>query len=308
MNLPQRITAFVKRNRGKVLRNACLQASVRIWIRFRLWHLTSLFIKPREPNAWVFMGGCYNSGTTIMREMIGAHPDVASLPREGVEMTDAFPDLEAGGWVRMWYRNAGAADLSGHDPKVIARSAKRDWSLWWRKGAKVFLEKSIVHGAWMPTLNIGFPNARFIGVIRNGYCVCEGIRRRAKPIGAAREFLGRDEYHIEEVGRQWNFANEALYRDRNAVNHYLEIRYEEFADDPIATLRKIFIFIGVNPDVAQLASDGAVEVGGRRFHIWNQNEDSLSRLTAEDRAALWGVIGLKMEALGYKEEALDERV
>src|SRR5690606_5918555 len=156
---------------------------------YRLWRVFGPFLRPREPETWVFMGGCYNSGTTILREMIGAHPAVASLPREGVELTDAFPVLEADGWVRMWFRNADKADLSGREPVALADRAKRAWSPWWRRDARAFSEKSIIHGAWMPTLDAGFSNARFIGVIRNGYCVCEGIRRRARPSGKARETL-----------------------------------------------------------------------------------------------------------------------
>jgi hypothetical protein len=298
-----RISAFAERNRGALLRNAIRQSAVRLWIRFRLWRVFGPILPAREPETWVFMGGCYNSGTTILREMIGAHPEVASLPREGVEMTDAFPDLEADGWVRMWVRNAEAADLSSRDPVALARRAKRDWSPWWRRGASVFIEKSIIHGAWMPTLDTGFQNARFIGVIRNGYCVCEGIRRRARPVDTARKTLRRDDYPIEEVGLQWNFANQVLMRDRTSVKNYQEVRYEEFAANPVQTIRAIFTFIGVDPDAVETIEDGQVQIGTRKFRIRNQNADSLGRLDAADKSALWSVIGPMMTELGYEEEA-----
>ncbi|MBU2167325.1 MAG: sulfotransferase [Alphaproteobacteria bacterium] len=301
MSLPQRIRAFVQRNRGAVLRNAWQQAVVRVWVRYRLWRVIGPLMKPREPESWVFMGGCYNSGTTILREMIGAHPEVASLPREGVEMTDAFPDLEADGWVRMWFRDAARSDLSHKDPVALARRAKRDWSPWWRRGARVFIEKSIVHGAWMPTLDAGFPNAHFIGVIRNGYCVCEGIRRRARPYGAAREILGRDEYPIDEVGRQWVFANQVLMRDKSRVRNYREVHYEDFTARPVETLRALFAFIGVDPDAVTTEPDGTIVIGARQFRIRNQNAESLARLNDDDRVALGAVIDPLMKQLGYQE-------
>ena len=261
MNFTQRVKAFVRRNRGAVLQNVWHQVRVRVWIRYRLWRIISPFFHAREPKTWVFMGGCYNSGTTILREMIGAHPDVASLPREGVEMTDVFPNLEVDGWVRMWYRNADKSDLSDRDPVVLARRAKRDWAPWWRRDAQAFIEKSIVHGAWMPALDAGFPNARFIGVIRNGYCVCEGIRRRASPNGAAREILGRNDYPIDEVGRQWVFANEVLIRDHSRVQNYRAVQYEDFTANPIETIRALFDFIGVNPDAVTKDIDGVIVIG-----------------------------------------------
>ncbi|MCF7749059.1 hypothetical protein GLP43_16010 [Sulfitobacter sp. M39] len=302
MKIWKRLLAFSERNRGALFRNAIRQTAVRIWIRYKLWRFFGPILPARDPKTWVFMAGCYNSGTTILREMIGAHPDVASLPREGVEMTEAFPDLEAGGWVRMWYRNAKAADLTNRDPHSLARRAKRDWSLWWRRGAPVFIEKSIIHGAWMPTLDAGFPNARFIGVIRNGYCVCEGIRRRARPNDAARSAIDSDVYPIEEVGRQWNFANKTLLRDRAVVQNYHEVRYENFAAEPLKTIQSIFTFIGVDPDVVMIRNDGQLEIGGRTFRIQNQNAESLSRLEASEKDRLWSEIGPMMTELSYLKE------
>lgn len=299
MGLVKRFWAFVERNRGAVVSNFYKQATVNLWIRLKLWRFLGRVLRAREPKTWVFMGGCYNSGTTILREMIGAHPEVASLPREGVEMTDAFPDLESDGWIRMWFRNSEkVCDVT---PEAAER-AKRDWSLWWQRGATAFLEKSIVHGAWMPSLDSRFPNAKFIGVIRNGYCVCEGIQRRARPTGKAREIVGVDTYPITEVGRQWNYANEVLERDSKSVKNYLEVRYEDFAKNPTETIERVFKFIGVRSNVATLHESGMVRIGNRVFDIRNQNSQSLGQLTAEDRIALWGVIGSRMTKLGYKEE------
>jgi len=301
MSLILRVRNFVKRNKGVVLRKAFDQAAVRLWVDFRLWKVFGGLLRVREPKTWVFMGGCYNSGTTILREVIGAHPEVASLPREGVEMTDAFPDIETDGWVRMWFRNAEAADLSGRDPATVSRRAMRHWSIWWKRGADVFLEKSIAHGAWMPVLEQGFTNARFIGVIRNGYCVCEGIRRRASPTGPARQIIGAETYPIQEVGKQWNFANEVLLKDKGSLEHYHEIRYEDFTQDPLEHIREIFRFIGVDDSLVRLNADGSVQVGERNFNISNQNPGSLARLSAEDRADLYQTIGPMMQRLGYPE-------
>ncbi len=297
-----RVRAFVERNRGAVFSSLVQQSLVRVWIRLRLWRVFGFLFPHRTPERWVFVGGCYNSGTTILREMIGAHPRVSSLPREGVQMTDAFPNLEAGGWERMWYRNARSADLSARNPEKVAYQAIRDWGPWWRKEAGVFIEKSIVHGAWMPFLQDGFENAYFLGVIRNGYCVCEGIRRRASPKGAARETVGSDVYPIEQVGEQWVFANQIIERDKGRLNHYHEIRYEDFTGNPVHHIREIFRFIGVDDSVVMQEEDGTITIGSRSFAIRSQNAESFSRLTQTDRAKLGAVIGPMMKQLGYDAE------
>lgn len=303
MTIRNRIQAFLHRNRGAVLAKGIQNLSVRLWVRFALWRVFGPLLRPVQPETWVFMGGCYNSGTTILREMIGAHPDVASLPREGVALTDAFPNLEADGWVRMWYRNAAAIGQLYQNPHKPALMAQRDWSLWWRRGAKVFLEKSIVHGAWMPALEQGFTRARFIGVVRNGYCVCEGIRRRAKPKDKAQKILGQDQYPLTDVAKQWVYANEVLLRDQSKVKHYLPIRYESFCDSPLQTIQSIFTFLGIDPSAARQQSDGSIVIGQRTFSVKNQNSESLTRLDASDIAQLDAVIAPMMRQLGYLKGA-----
>ena len=300
--LLKRLRGFAERNRGAVWTKARDEALVRLWLKPSLRAVLRPVMPKRQPQAWVFMGGCYNSGTTILREMLGAHPEVATLPREGVVMTDAFPALEAGGWQRMWWRNADKVAAVAADPARVAARAQADWAPWWRRGAKVYLEKSIAHGAWMPALEQGFENARFIGVIRNGYCACEGIRRRAKPSGAAAAELGREDYPLAEVGRQWVHANEVLLRDREALGQYHEIRYEAFAEAPADTLRALFRFVGVDDSVVEDLGGGHLRVAGRDFTVANQNAASLARLSAQDLAEITPVIGPMLDQLGYDRE------
>lgn len=299
-----RFLAFLKRNRGAVGKQFFNQVLVRVWVSTRLWRFLRPFSRVRTPQTWVFMGGSYNSGTTIIREIIGSHPDVATLPREGVELTDAFPDLEKDGWVRMWHRNANESELKGRDLKQVALTAQKDWNFWWKRGAKVFLEKSIVHGSWMPALEQGFQNAHFIGVVRNGFCVCEGIRRRAEPTGIASEILGAGQYPIEEVGKQWAFANERLRRDRGTVSNYTEVYYEDFARNPIETMKSLFRFLGVRDDLVAMDNEGNVVIGKRKFTIRNQNQESYDRLSEMDREKLWGVIEPLMVEHGYSRSGV----
>lgn len=299
MGLGIRIRNFAARNRGGLLRNALRETAARLWISVRGWQLLHPILPDRQPHHWVFMGGCYNSGTTILREILGSHPEIATLPREGVRLTSAFPDLEAGGWQRMWFRNAKSTDLNGFDAAFVARQARKDWALWWRKGARVFLEKSIVHGSWMPFLEQGFGDCRFIGVVRNGFCAAEGIRRRARPSEQASAELGRTSYDLADAAQQWVFANQRLNRDRHRVTNYLEVRYEDFVADPAAALSRIFQFVGVDPAAFCLNPQGEVEIGGRRFEIRNDNPASLARLSPQDREAFLNVAGPMMQTLGY---------
>ena len=300
----KRLAAFAERNRGAVIRNGLRLVLVWPWVRFRMWRVFFRFLPMRHPEKWIFMGGCYNSGTTILREVLSSHPDIGSLPREGVELTSVFPNLEKNGWQRMWHRNSSSVDqMTKRDPQDAARVAARDWSVWWPRGKKVFLEKSIVHGAWMPFLERGFDNCYFIGVIRNGYCAAEGIRRRARPFGQAATDIGADRYKMSDTASQWVYSNECLQRDSNQVARYHEVRYEDLAAEPEKVLREIFQFIGVDDSPMTMVDRKTVSIGGRRFVIRNDNPASLARLSEVERKEYFSVAGQMMKQLGYDEVA-----
>lgn len=299
MNQGSRLSRFGERHRGAVVRKALDEGLARLWLRPGIRRLARPFLSVRQPLQWVFMTGCYNSGTTILREILGAHPDIATLPREGVRFTDAFPDLHAGGWARMWHRNAEAADLAAQDPALLARQAARDWGPWWRRNASVFLEKSITHAAWMPFLQQAFPGARFIFVIRNGFCAAEGILRRARPGPGAARILGRETYLPAEAAQQWKAANDVYIRDRSHLAQLHEIRYEAFAANPAETLREALDFLGLSDSALTDLGAGQVAMGARVFRIADQNAESLARLDATARDQISAVIEPMMHRLGY---------
>ena len=76
---------------------------------------------PKSPKQWVFLLGCYNSGTTILRDVLGAHPEVSTMPREGVKLTDLFPTPEHQGWFRMTHRCAPGSLIPSTDNATDVR-------------------------------------------------------------------------------------------------------------------------------------------------------------------------------------------
>lgn len=299
MNVYRRWNEFLERNEGVVFKSLAIQISVRLWVDLKLWRFFGLMAPARIPKTWVFMGGCYNSGTTILREIIGAHPEVAALPREGVELTSVFPDIESGGWQRMWCRNAQLTDVSQRSPREVSQRAQKDWSIWWKRGATVYLEKSIAHGVWMSFLEAGFDNSKFIGVIRNGYCASEGIRRRARPSGAAQDLLMRDYYTISETAAQWVASNQKLIESKNELDAYFEVRYEDLVSDPVSVITGVFDFIGLERQEISQEDGGVVIVGGRKFQIRDDNPSSLGRLSEKDKSEFDCIAGEMMTTLGY---------
>lgn len=251
----------------------------------------------RVPNRWIFLVGCYNSGTTLTRELLALHPHVRSIPKEGVRYTSVLKRPEDLGWNRMWIRCEEYVSLPAVPDAESARRLRKDWSPWVRSD-RAFLEKSVANVTRMEWLDLNFDDAYFIGVIRNGYAAAEGIRRRATPTGNAAKILGGDSYPVEMAGQQWVRANERLLEAADRVGRFHMLRYEDLVRDPAASLSSAWRFLDLEPMDVRV-TDGAVRLGGREFRISNRNDESWSRLSEIDRASLADIIGPMMDRLGY---------
>jgi Sulfotransferase family len=293
----ERLKRLVSSRSGLALAAAELseEAFVRVMLRKPLRRAVATLRGQQQPE---FVVGCYNSGTTILRNMIAAHPEIASLPREGVRFARQLSNLQEGGhhmhWAEEWKKLATPANGA-----TDAREAMLDWSPFWRRGAKVHIEKSVAHSARIPWLAAHFPNARFIGIHRNGYCVAEGLRRRSRPPDWLKAKTGLDHYPLKMSAQQWLDANSAMLEGLETVQHKMIVPFQRMVSDPVAVLEDAFSFAGVKP--VPLFYDGThVTINGTPFEIRNPDPASFTRLSNEDRLSLQAQQGGMMARLGYE--------
>ncbi len=255
------------------------------------------FFEAREPESWVFLVGCYNSGTTLLREILEAHPAISTLPFEGVKLTSAFPDLERSEWPRMMYRFRQHWRLSHDDASKLVAQAKRDWAPWWNRNARVFLEKSIDHTTRMGWLARHFGEVKFVAITRNGYAVCEGVLRRSAPQGAAAAEVGST-YPPSMVAQQWLAFEQEISAQINPERD-VHLTYEAIMSDPIPSLTQVFEKLGV--EIPAMSRDGDVlTVGSRTYHLNNQNDRSIARLPEAVRDELTEVLRHGLTERGYE--------
>ena len=251
-----------------------------------------------SPNRWIFIVGCYNSGTTLLRSLLTQHPEIDALPSEGVRLTDALPRPEDVGWHRLWCRCLNDVRLPV-DEDMAPRSARirRHWSLALPGKPANVLEKSIANTARMPFLQAGFPPAYFIYMIRNGYAVAEGIRRKAQPRRFGHDEYG-DQYPIELCAEQWRASHDLVEEDSDVIDRLHTIRYEDLAANPARSLVDITDFLGLPPLPAGLDS-ATFDVHGVRSSIRDMNAESLARLSAADIDTIRRVSGDALDAWDY---------
>lgn len=229
-------------------------------VRKVLMHL----FKKKEPKNIVFVVGCYNSGTTIIKDAIAAHPGISSAPIEGDQLTDVIDDNEFGIAPRAMMvnicdvvkdRRVGAVDRN------MFLSQLRPWI----KTGKVFLEKSISNTVRINKLRSAFPGSKYICVTRDIDKVSSGIKKRSRPTGILRQILGQDSYPDTMLVRQWQMFYSLVLRDYDSEDIHF-VSYEKFLLSPVDELNKIIDFIGL--DAVELTfTSNTLSVGNKSFHI-----------------------------------------
>lgn len=246
---------------------------------------------PRD-KTWVFLVGCYNSGTTLLAELLGQHPSVSALPTEGHFITDQFVKDYEIGLPRMWVDREDIFRMDEADKGPDPTRLKKEWGMRLDLSKPILLEKSPPNTAKMRWLQKNFDNAHFIGIVRNGYAVAEGICRKAEPHHL------KEGWPIEKSAWQWKRSNQVLQEDSGHLDRYLGITYEDLARDTTATLKTITDFIGIDA-FDGFESDRSWSIHEREEKIRDMNAENIQRLTPEQIRRFNDIAGDMIESLGY---------
>jgi len=171
---PKFLTGHMKHNSN--LKEYLKRFGLKLYYRKYVRDLIIPFVRVPRGKTWVFIVGCYNSGTTLLDYILGCHEEISALPTEGAALTRLLARPEDLGWPRMWYKCVDRVRLDEKDTTPNVDRLKKEWGFWFDKEKSIFLEKSIANSARIRWLNQNFDQPYFIWIIRNGYCVAEGIR------------------------------------------------------------------------------------------------------------------------------------
>lgn len=260
---------------------------VRRWVRDPWLRLT---VPVPTPRAWAFICACSNSGTTLLNDMLGQHPDIGTIDPEGQFWTERLPKAVGGPEERLWALRLEHYAMDEH-AQVDAAMVKRDWARGFNDPHRtVLLEKSPPNAVRMRWLQRHFEPASFLCIVRNGYAVAEGIARKTG-------------HPIETTARQWAEANARMKQDFARVERGLWIRYEDLAADPRATMERIASFLDVDPEPLRQAAAARHAVFGVESEVVDMNAQSLARLTDAQRAAIEDAAGDALAEHGYRGSA-----
>jgi hypothetical protein len=278
--------------------------------------------------------GVPRSGTTLLRMMLDAHPDVAVPPETGflpaladldphddasqsaaeiITTSHTWPDfaLDAFALRERLERQAPVTPADAARPfyqMYAARFGKSRWG-----------EKTPTYSSVIDRIATLLPEARFIHIIRDGRDVMVSVR----------DLWFRPGDTVEACARDW-ITRLARTRDLGAgVQHYLEVRYETLVRDPGPTLEEIcrFLDLRFEPEMlsyyrrsasrldehqARYAPDGqlviskADRVRNQRFVMQPPQGERIDRwkseLTDDEVTRFEAVAGEWLDRLGYRAQ------
>ena len=268
------------------------------WIRSALHSA----IDTPQDKQFIFVVGCYNSGTTLLDNVLASHVQISNLPTEGVSLTPELRSPEEYGWNRMWHMCKEQLEISRLRNEPSAERIKKDWSLWFDSKKEFWLEKSIVNGLNIDWLEREFDHPYFVWIVRDGCAVAEGIRRRTLPSGKhPRQY--DDGYPIELCMKQWVVSNDIIGEKLSHVKNHLRISYEELTRSPDQTIKQILDWLPVSEKELEFPEDFAFHQ--ERQKIDNLNRQSITRLSKDELAIISAKFGSDLLRYGYdKPEAL----
>lgn len=258
-----------------------------LWIRLKTKSFGNCLMRVPKPLQWVFIVGCYNSGTTLLHQLLSAHPSIGSMPNEGQFYTDQLPRAAQFDLPRLWAMRPEVFHLTeSSTPPVNVNKMLRDWAWFYNDPSKpVLVEKTILNAARTRWLQRELPNASFIVLYRNGYAVAEGIHRK-------------EGHPLQIAARQWNISNRILHDDLQKIKRKCIVRYEDLVKDPEAVMLMVTRFLGITPLPAGVFRS-TFRVHKVESGIRDMNAESIARLSESERREIETEAGEMLKELGY---------
>lgn len=153
-----------------------------------------------------------------------------------------------------------------------------------------------------------YSDAIFLGLVRNGFALCEGFVRRG--------------FDPKDVGYMYKTVASQIIKSAAERANYHLYYYEDMVENPLEFMKKIYTATRLDSDEVKkvrLQSKGIMQSDGKRVHLkgrdrevfWHEkadlhkfikndvNQNQIRQLKQKDREKFLSVAGGVMEELGY---------
>ncbi len=255
-------------------------------------HFNRYFDELVSAHKWCFIVGCNNSGTSILQRILENTGQVSTLPKEGQMYTRVFKRARKRGHERVWSEYLEELIVSHEKPSEPASRLLFDWMRDLPLPiAPVIVEKTPANVARMRWIDRNFPNAHFIGLVRDGYAVCEGIKRKGRQ-------------PISHAAKHWARVNEMMMEECNHVKRYLQISYEDITENPEQASTKLAEFLNLDKNKISESFRQKYQIHnmaeGKESAVVNYNSESTIRLNTDELDTVEQIAAQTLSKLGYQ--------
>jgi hypothetical protein len=234
-------------------------------------------------NPFLFIVGCPRSGTTLLRRIVDAHPEVA-ITKETHWIVQLLEDGHAAPteppvspqllerlvshrrFARLKLDPRRLERLVAHEePVSYAEFVTAVYDLFGElRGKRLVGDKTPRYVRHIPTLHSLWPRAKFVHLIRDGRDVCLSVRNWNKDKRFVTRISTFEEDPVSTIALWWEQLVR-LGREAGAelpADLYQEVRYERLVAEPAVECRGLCQFLGVPYDERML-----------RFHEGRTKDD-----------------------------------
>ena len=112
---------------------------------------------------------------------------------------------------------------------------------------KRFIEKSPANSVRTRFLQTIYPDATFVIIVRNGFAVSEGIKRK-RWFDPDRQHMAGLETSYPDAALQWTYSNKQILNDRFFLNRSIIVKYEDIVTNPVTTIKRILDYCELSTD------------------------------------------------------------
>jgi hypothetical protein len=257
-----------------------------------------------QSHHFVFLGGLHRSGTTLLFRMLREHPEMTGFVNNKV--ADNWTPLEdEGQFLQAVYPPAlcfgGPGSFAFAPESHLTESSElltpenkaqlgADWFPYWDLSKHYLLEKTPQNVLMTRFLQSVFPNSSFVIIMRH-------------PVAVSLATTKWTTRSLDSLIEHWLVAHEIVETDRPHLQRVMTVRYETMAEEPAATLREIYTFLGVVPHGTSFQA--TTEHNQRYFAQWlEMAKDPESSASIRECVARYET---RVRAFGYSLQDLEMR-
>jgi hypothetical protein len=239
----------------------------------------------------VIVVGVNRSGTTLLHQLLLAHPEMSGRAVTETHLFAALGDLwnheQAGDGIAGFL---SAAEFA-HALRRFCDQLVTTWMVGTEGASRWFVERTPTHAVMLKTIASIYPDAWYVHIIRDG-----------RDVALSSTSLTFGPPTLAAAAATWRDTIRSVQGARDHLPRFHELRYEDLVADPTDVTRGLFEWLGA-PVTEELLVD-VQALATTRYSGFEafRRERASTDVTSDEMATIYDVAGGLLVELGYADQ------